>query len=209
MTTAAGISVLCVEDHPLLRAGIAGLLGVSPDVRLVAEASNGREALLQFRTHRPDVTLMDLQMPKMGGIDTMIALRDEYPKARIVVLTTYSGDALVQRALKAGASAYVLKSEVRTDLVDTIRAVHAGRKVFTSEIALQLASHANDAQLSAREVEVLELIADGNSNKRIARDLSITEGTVKNHVKTILSKLCARDRTHAVTVGLERGVIGI
>ena len=208
MTTSPTIRVLCVDDHPLLREGIGWLLAGSPDVRLVAEASNGQEAIEQFRVHRPDVVVMDLQMPRMGGVDAMIAIREEFPKARIVVLTTYSGDALVRRALKAGANAYVLKSEVRTELVETIRDVFSGKKVFTSEIALLVASHTNDEQLSLREVEVLELIAAGNSNKRIARELSITEGTVKNHVKTILAKLCAKDRTHAVTVGLERGIIG-
>jgi DNA-binding NarL/FixJ family response regulator len=203
------IRVLCVDDHTVLRIGIGALLSTSPDIRLVAEASNGLEAIEEVRRHQPDVTLMDLQMPRMGGIDAMVAIRSEFPKAKIIVLSTYSGDALVQRALKTGASAYVLKSEVRTDLVDSVRAVHAGKKVFTPEIAIQLASHTNVEQLSNREVEVLALVAAGNSNKRIGRELSITEGTVKNHVKTILAKLCARDRTHAVTVGLERGVIGI
>lgn len=208
MTAPAVIRVMCVDDHPLLREGIGGLLSIAEDINLVAQASNGIEALERFREFQPDVTLMDLQMPVMGGINAMMAIRSEFPKARIVVLTTYSGDALVQRALKSGASAYVLKSEVRTDLVDTIRAVNAGRKVFAPGIALQLADHTNDEQLSAREVEVLELIATGHSNKHVARALSITEGTVKNHVKTILAKLGATDRTHAVTVGMQRGVIG-
>lgn len=208
MTTSANIRVMCVDDHPLLREGIGGLLSIAEDVSLVAQASNGVEALERFREFQPDITLMDLQMPMMGGINAIMAIRAEFPKARIVVLTTYSGDALVQRVLKTGASAYVLKSEVRTDLIDTIRAVNAGRKVFAPGIALQLADHTNDEQLSVREIEVLELIAAGDSNKRIARALSITEGTVKNHVKTILAKLCAKDRTHAVTIGMQRGVIG-
>ncbi len=208
MTAPTVIRVMCVDDHPLLREGIGGLLSIAEDISLVAQASNGIEALERFRELQPDVTLMDLQMPMMGGINAMMAIRTEFPKARIVVLTTYSGDALVQRALKGGASGYVLKSEVRTDLVETIRAVNSGRKVFAPGIALQLADHTNDEHLSAREIEVLELIASGHSNKRIARALDITEGTVKNHVKTILAKLCAKDRTHAVTMGLQRGVIG-
>jgi DNA-binding NarL/FixJ family response regulator len=208
MTTPTIIRVMCVDDHPLVREGIGGLLSTAEDIELVAQASNGLEALQRFREFQPDITLMDLQMPTMGGINAMMAIRDEFPKARIVVLTTYSGDALVQRALKTGASAYVLKSEVRTDLVETIRAVNAGRKVFAPGIALQLADHTNDEQLSAREIEVLELIASGHSNKRIARALGITEGTVKNHVKAIIAKLCVKDRTHAVTAGMQRGVIG-
>ena len=203
------IRVMCVDDHALLRAGISSMLETSEDIRLVAEASDGAEALEKYRQLRPDVTLMDLQMPRMSGISAMIAIREEFVGARIVVLTTYSGDALVQRALKAGASAYVLKSDVRTELIDTIRKVAVGKKVFTSKIALLLAHRTSDEELSTRELEVLELIAEGSSNKLIARELAITEGTVKNHVKIILAKLSAKDRTHAVVVGLERGFIGV
>ena len=209
MARGDAIRVLSVDDHPLLREGIAGLLAHLHDVKVVAEASNGQEAIEQFRLHHPDVTLMDLQMPVMGGIDAMATIRREFPEARIIVLTTYSGDVLVQRALKVGARAYVLKSEVRKDLIDTIRAVHSGQKQFDPEVALQLAAHAHDSHLSPREVHVLQLIALGNSNKHIARELQISEGTVKNHVKSILAKLEAKDRTHAVTVGLERGITGI
>jgi DNA-binding NarL/FixJ family response regulator len=201
------IRVLSVDDHPLLREGIAALIANQTDIKLVAEAADGREAIQQFRSHRPDVTLMDLQMPDMNGIDAIIAIRDEFPEARIIVLTTYEGDALAQRALKAGAQAYVLKGSVRKELLDTIRAVHSGKKRIQAEIATQLADHAGDDALTPREIEVLSLIAAGNSNKLIADNLSITEETVKGHVKNILSKLAANDRTHAVTLGLKRGII--
>jgi DNA-binding NarL/FixJ family response regulator len=174
---------------------------------LVAEASNGREAIEQFRSHHPDITLMDVQMPEMNGIDALIAIRSEFPDARIIVLTTYVGDVLCKRAMQAGAHAYILKGSVRKDLVDTIRAVRAGKKLIHGEVAAELASHAVDDSLSEREVEVLSLIAAGNSNKLIANQLSISEDTVKGHVKSILSKLGVNDRTHAVTVGLKRGII--
>jgi DNA-binding NarL/FixJ family response regulator len=203
------IRVLSVDDHPLLREGIAALVANQADIKVVAESANGLEAIEQFRAHRPDVTLMDLQMPGMNGIDAMIAIRSEFPDARIIVLTTYAGDVLAQRALKAGARAYVLKSQVRKDLLDTIRAVHSGKKRIQSEIATQLADHAADDALTMRETEVLSRIAGGNSNKSIADDLSITEDTVKGHVKSILSKLGANDRTHAVTLGLKRGIIDL
>jgi len=201
------IQVLVVDDHPLLREGIAALIINQTDIKLVAEASNGRQAIEKFRSHRPDVTLMDLQMPDMDGVDSIIAIRGEFPQARIIVLTTYAGDVLAQRALKAGAQAYVLKGLVRKDLLDTIRAVHAGQKRIHSEVATQLAEHAADDALTRREVEVLALIAAGNSNKLIADQLSITDETVKGHVSNILSKLGANDRTHAVTVALKRGII--
>lgn len=201
------IRVLSVDDHPLLREGIAALIANQTDIRLIAEAANGREAIQQFRSHHPDVTLMDLQMPDMSGIDAIIAIRDEFPAARIIVLTTYEGDALAHRALKAGAQAYVLKGSVRKELLDTIRAVHSGKKRIQAEIASQLADHAADDALTPREIEVLSLIAAGNSNKLIADHLSITEETVKGHVKNILSKLAANDRTHAVTLGIKRGII--
>jgi len=206
-TNPAPISVLSVDDHPLLREGVAALIANQADMRLVAEASNGLEAVEAFRRHSPDVTLMDLQMPKMSGIDATIIIRSECPDARIIVLTTYAGDALARRALHAGAHAYVLKSLVRKDLLNTIRAVHAGHRRVDPEIAAQLAEHTADDTLTPREIEVLAQIAAGNSNKRIADRLGITEETVKGHVRNILSKLGAGDRTHAVTSALRRGII--
>ena len=206
-TNPAPISVLSVDDHPLLREGVAALIANQADMRLVAEASNGHEAVEAFRRHRPDVTLMDLQMPQMSGIDAMIIIRSECPDARIIVLTTYAGDALARRALQAGAHAYVLKSLVRKDLLNTIRTVHAGQRRVDPEIAAQLAEHTADDTLTPREIEVLAQIAAGNSNKRIADRLGITEETVKGHVRNILSKLGAGDRTHAVTSALRRGII--
>jgi DNA-binding NarL/FixJ family response regulator len=206
-TNTAQISVLSVDDHPLLREGVATLIATQADMRLVAEASNGHEAVEVFRRHRPDVTLMDLQMPLMSGIDAMIVIRSECPGARIIVLTTYAGDALARRALQAGAHAYVLKSLVRKDLLNTIRTVHAGQRRVDPEIAAQLAEHTADDSLTPREIEVLAQIAAGNSNKRIADLLAITEETVKGHVRNILSKLGAGDRTHAVTSALRRGII--
>jgi DNA-binding NarL/FixJ family response regulator len=201
------IRVLTVDDHALIREGIAALIANQKDIRLVGEASNGQEAIEQFRSHRPDVTLMDLQMPEMNGIDALIAIRSEFPDARIIVLTTYAGDALCQRAMKAGAHAYILKGNVRKELLDTIRAVRAGKKFIHAEVAAELASHAADDALSERQIEVLSLVAAGNSNKLIADQLSISEDTVKGHVKSILSKLGANDRTHAVTVAIKRGII--
>jgi DNA-binding NarL/FixJ family response regulator len=201
------IRVLSVDDHPLLREGIAALIANTTDMKLVAEAANGYEALEQFRVHRPDVTLMDLQMPGMSGIDAIIAIRSEYPAARIIVLTTYAGDVLAKRALKAGAQAYLLKSHVRKDLLDTIRAVNVGQKKIDPEVAVELAGHTADDALTQRETEVLALIAGGNSNKLIADQLSISEETTKSHVKNITAKLGANDRTHAVTLGLQRGII--
>ncbi|HEV7732201.1 MAG TPA: response regulator transcription factor [Candidatus Binatia bacterium] len=201
------IRVLSVDDHPLLREGIAALVGNQDDMTLIGEAANGREAVEQFRVLRPDVTLMDLQMPEMSGIDAIIAIRAECPDARIIVLTTYAGDVLARRALKAGAQAYVLKGLVRKELLDTIRAVHAGKKRIHPDVATELADHTADDALTAREIEVLTLIAAGNANKLVADQLSISEETVKGHVKNILSKLGANDRTHAVTLGLKRGII--
>jgi DNA-binding NarL/FixJ family response regulator len=205
----APIRVLSVDDHPLLREGVAALLAGHSDLKLVAEASNGREAIDQFRRHRPDVTLMDVQMPEMNGVDALIAICEEFPSARVIVLTTYGGDALVLRALEAGARAYLLKSVLRKELPDTIRLVHAGHKRIVPEVATELAEHAGDDALSPREVDVLRLIAGGNANKAIAALLSITEETVKGHVKNILAKLGANDRTHAVTIGLKRGIIDL
>jgi DNA-binding NarL/FixJ family response regulator len=206
-TSPTAIRVLTVDDHALIREGVAALIANQKDMSLVGEASNGREAIEQFRSHRPDVTLMDLQMPEMNGIDALIAIRSEFPEARIIVLTTYAGDALCKRAMKAGAQAYILKGSVRKDLLDTIRAVQAGKKILHSEVAAELATHAADDALSEREIEVLSLIAAGNSNKLVADQLAISEDTVKGHVKSILSKLGVNDRTHAVTAALKRGII--
>jgi DNA-binding NarL/FixJ family response regulator len=201
------IRIALVDDHPILRQGIAALISDQPDLQLVGQASNGLEAIEQFRLHRPDVMLMDLQMPGMNGIDAMSAIRGEFPDARFVVLTTYTGDVQIVRALKAGARAYLLKSLLHRELLETIRSVHAGNKRIPPEIAAELADHAADDQLTAREIEVLRLIASGNANKIVADHLSITEETVKAHVKSILSKLDANDRTHAVTIALKRGII--
>jgi len=206
-TTQTPIRVLSVDDHVLIRDGIAALVSSQTDMQLVAEASSGREAIQQFRSQLPDVTLMDLQMPEMNGIDALIAIRSEFPEACIIVLTTYAGDVLCKRAMKAGAQAYILKGNVRRELLDTIRAVFAGRKFVQSEVGAELAGHADDDALTEREVDVLLLISAGNSNKLIADQLSISEDTVKGHVKNILSKLGARDRTHAVTIALKRGII--
>jgi DNA-binding NarL/FixJ family response regulator len=191
----------------MLREGIAALVASQPDMALVGEASNGREAVEQFRKHHPDITLMDLQMPEMSGIDAMGAIRGEFPEARIIVLTTYTGDVQVMRALKAGARAYLLKGLLRKELLETIRAVHAGQKRVPPEVAAEIAEHATDDALTSREIDVLRLIAGGNANKEVAAQLSITEETVKGHVKNILAKLGANDRTHAVTIGLKRGII--
>jgi DNA-binding NarL/FixJ family response regulator len=206
-TTQSLIRILTVDDHPLLQKGIAALVDAQADMKLVAEATNGKEAIETFRSHQPDVTLMDLQMPEVDGLDAIDAIRREFPEARIIVLTTYRGDVQVLRALKAGARAYVLKSHMHKELLDTIRAVHAGQKRIPPEIAKELADHATDDPLSEREVGVLRLIAAGNSNKQIADQLVIGEGTVKTHISNILSKLSANDRTHAVTIGLQRGII--
>jgi DNA-binding NarL/FixJ family response regulator len=203
------IRILTVDDHPLLREGIAALVNAERDMKLVAEASNGQEAVERFRLHRPDVTLMDLQMPGLNGIESIIKIQSEFPNARIIVLTTYTGDVQVLRALKAGARAYILKGHVHRELLETIRAVHAGKKRIPPEVAAELADHAAEDELSPREIEVLRLIASGNANKLIADQLSISEETVKSHVTNILSKLGANDRTHAVTIGLRRGIIDL
>jgi DNA-binding NarL/FixJ family response regulator len=206
-TDSGPIRILAVDDHALLREGIAALVNAEADMKLVAEAINGQEAIEKFRLHRPDVTLMDLQMPALNGIQSIIGIRSEFPNARIIVLTTYSGDIQVLRALKAGARAYILKGHVHRELLDTIRAVHAGQKRIPPEVAAELADHAAEDYLSSREIDVLRLIASGNANKEIAYKLSIAEDTVKSHVTNILAKLGANDRTHAVTLGLKRGII--
>ncbi|HXB75415.1 MAG TPA: response regulator transcription factor [Candidatus Acidoferrales bacterium] len=201
------IRILTADDHHLLRYGIAALVGSVPDMELVAQASTGPEAIEQFRLHQPDVTLMDLQMPGMNGIEAMIGIRSEFPNARIIVLTTYAGDVQVTRALKAGARAYLLKGRLAGELLETIRAVHAGQRRIPQEVAAELAEHIGESGLTEREMEVLRLIAAGNANKEIAAQLSIAEETVKRHVTGILAKLGANDRTHAVTIGLKRGII--
>jgi DNA-binding NarL/FixJ family response regulator len=201
------IRILTVDDHPILRKGLAALVNSEPDLKLVAEASNGKEAIEAFRFHQPDITLMDIQMPGLDGIEAIDAIRGEFPDARIIVLTTYTGDTQVVRALKAGARAYVLKGHVLDELLDTIRAVHAGKKRIPPDVAAELADHATDDALTEREIDVLRLIGAGNGNKRIADVLSISEATVKSRVTNILSKLGANDRAHAVTIGLKRGII--
>jgi DNA-binding NarL/FixJ family response regulator len=203
------IRILTVDDHPILRQGISALIEDESDMAVVAEAANGREAIQQFRTHHPDITLMDLQMPEMNGLDAMIAIRGEFPEARIIVLTTYTGDIQARRALQAGARAYLLKNSLHKELLDTIRAVHAGRKNLSPEVSFQLAEHAAEEALSPAEVRVLSLIAEGNTNKEIAAVLSVTEDAVKGQVRNILSKLGANDRTQAVTMALKRGIIDL
>ncbi len=200
---------MVVDDHALVRGGIAVLVATQPDMVLVAEASNGREAIQQFRAHRPDITLMDLQMPEMNGFDAILAILGESPNAKIVVLTTYKGDVQILRALKAGAQGYLLKTTFHKELVETIRAVHRGKKALSPEASYEIAEHATDDALTPAEVAVLRLIAAGNANKQIAEHLSITEETVKSRVKSILSKLGANDRTHAAVIGLKRGIIGL
>ncbi len=204
---ASRIRILMVDDHALVREGIAGLVGVQPDMVVVGEASNGREAIQQFRAHHPDITLMDLQMPEMNGLDALIAIRNEFPDARVIVLTTYAGDVQIVRALKAGAQAYLLKNTLHKELLETIRAVHAGKKTLSPEASYEIAEHAMDDVLTPAEINVLRLIAAGSENKQIADRLSITEETVKSRVKNILSKLGANDRTHAAMIGLKRGII--
>ena len=204
---AVKIRVLVVDDHPLVREGITRQIELESDMTLVAEASNGREAIQQFREHRPDITLMDLQMPEMGGLDALIAIRNEFPDARILVLTTYKGDVQIMRALQAGARGYLLKNSLNEELMGAIRAVHGGRKALSAEASVEIAEHATDDPLTPAELRVLRLIAEGKANKEIAAQLSVSEETVKGQVRNILSKLGANDRTHAAMIGVARGMV--
>lgn len=204
---ASPMRILVVDDHPVFREGVSALVSGESDMSIVAQASNGREAIQQFRTHQPDITLMDLQLPEMNGLDALSAIRGEFPEARIIVLTTYAGDMQVLRAIKAGARGYLLKDTLHKELVDTIRAVHAGKKYISTEASFELAEHASDDVLTPAEVRVLRLIAEGNANKEIAAQLSVSDDTVKSQVRNILSKLGAKDRTHAAMIGLKRGII--
>jgi len=201
------IRIMAVDDHPLLRQGIAALIKTQPDMLLVGEACDGEEAVAQYRLHHPDVTLMDIQMPNVNGTEAISRIRSEFPDAKILVLSTYAGDVQVLRAIKAGARGYLLKGNVRTELLEAIRTVHTGHKRIPPEIAVALAEHAADDALTPREIDVLRLIGEGNANKQIADKLSIGETTVKNHISNILSKLSANDRAHAVTIALQRGII--
>lgn len=206
---ASPIRVLVVDDHPVVRAGIETLVAVQADITVVGQASNGHEAIQQFRAQHPDVTLMDIQMPEMSGLDALIAIRNESPQARIIMLTTYAGDVQVMRAIKAGAQGYLLKSALHRELLDTIRAVHAGKRALSAEASYEIAEHATDDALTPAETRVLRLIAQGNANKEIAEQLSISEETVKGQVRNILSKLGAKDRTQAAMIGVRRGIIGV
>jgi len=207
MSDSAPIRIFSIDDHPLMREGVAAIIRNEPDMLLVAEASNGREAIQGFREHRPDITLMDLRLPDINGIDAMVAIRTEFPDARIIMLTTFEGDVEIRRALQAGAVGYMLKTTPRRQLVEMIRKVHAGKKHIPPEIAAHLAEHMGEESLSKREVDVLQKIAGGNRNSDIAALLFITEETVKGHVKHIMEKLGASDRTEAVAIGIRRGII--
>jgi len=204
---ASTIRILVADDHPVVREGVASLVGGQPDMCIVGQASNGRDAIQQFRAQNPHITLMDIQMPEMSGLDALIAIRGEAPEARIIMLTTYAGDAQVLRAIKAGARGYLLKSSLHEELLGTIRAVHAGRKTISAEASYELAEHAGDDALTPAEIRVLRLIAEGNANKEIAGHLAVSEETVKGQVRNILSKLGAKDRTQAAMIGVKRGII--
>jgi DNA-binding NarL/FixJ family response regulator len=207
MINQSPIRILCVDDHPLLRQGVAVMLNSQPDMLMIAEATNGWEGVLAFRKHQPDVTLMDLRLPDMSGIDAMIAIRAEFPKARIIMLTTFEGDVDIRRALEAGARAYLLKTTPPKEFIEAIREVHTGKRRIPPAVAAHLAEYFGDHALTEREVEVLKLVADGNRNRDIADRLFISEETVKVHIKHIMEKLGATDRTQAVAIGLRRGVI--
>ena len=207
MTGPAAIRIMCVDDHPLLREGLAALINNQPGMELVAQAANAQEGIAQFRRHQPDVTLMDLRLPDRSGIDAMIAIRSEFPEARVIMLTTFEGDVEIQRALEAGARGYILKNTPPKDLVDVILQVHAGKKHIPTQVATRLAEHLSDEWLTDREIEVLRQIAEGNRNRDIAEKLFITEETVKVHIKHIMDKLGASDRTQAVAIGVRRGII--
>jgi len=207
MNESAHIRILCVDDHPLVHEGIATVIRNQPDMTLIAEAFNGRDAVQKFREHKPDVVLLDLRLPDMSGIDTMITIRNEFPEARAIILTTFEGDVEIQRALEAGARAYVLKSMPPKELVEVIRKVHAGKKPISTQIAAQLAEHYGDESLTEREIDVLRQIAGGNRNRDIAEKLFISEETVKVHIKHVMEKLGASDRTQAVAIGVRRGII--
>jgi len=207
MNESAPIRILCVDDHPLVHEGIATVIRNQPDMTLIAEAFNGRDAVQKFREHKPDVVLLDLRLPDMSGIDTMITIRNEFPEARAIILTTFEGDVEIQRALEAGARAYVLKSMPPKELVEVIRKVHAGKKPIPPQIAAQLAEHYGDESLTEREIDVLRQIAGGNRNRDIAEKLFISEETVKVHIKHVMEKLGASDRTQAVAIGVRRGII--
>jgi DNA-binding NarL/FixJ family response regulator len=207
MTSPIPIRILSVEDHPIFREGLSAIIGSQPDMLLVAQASNAVEAISEFRRHRPDITLMDLRLPGTDGTDTLIAIRGEFPEARIIILTTSDSDGDIQRALRAGASTYVLKSMPKNELLDVVREVHAGQRRIPSEVAARLAEHLGEADLTSRELEVLRLIRDGYRNKQIAGRLTIAETTVNFHIKNLVDKLGAKDRTHAVTIAIRRGLL--
>jgi DNA-binding NarL/FixJ family response regulator len=209
MVASMPISILSVEDHPVFRAGLNSIIGAQSDMLLVAQAANAVEAIAEFRRHRPDVTLMDLRLPGTNGTDALIAIRGEFPQARVIMLTTSDGDGDIQRAMRAGASGYILKSMHMDELLSVIRSVHTGRRHILPEVAARLAEHLGDDDLTARELEVLRLIRDGNRNKQIADQLSISENTVNFHIKNLMDKLQANDRTHAVTIALRRGLLQI
>jgi DNA-binding NarL/FixJ family response regulator len=209
MTVAGPIRILCVEDHPVFREGLRTIIGLEPDMVLVAHAANAVQAIAEFRTHRPDVTLMDVRLPGSNGVDVLIAIRGEFPQARVIMLTTSDGDADIQRAMRAGASAYILKSMPMEELLGVIRSVHAGRRHVPPEVAARLAEYMGDDDLTAREMDVLRLIRDGYKNKQIADQLTISENTVNFHIKNLMEKLRANDRTHAVTIALRRGMLQI
>jgi len=203
------IRILCVEDHPVFREGLATIIGSQPDMLLVANATNGVEAVEEFRRHRPDITLMDLRLPGTNGTDTLIAIRGEFPQARIIILTTSDGDGEIQRAMRSGASAYILKSMPKNELLGVIRSIHSGKRHVPPEVAARLAEHLGDDDLTQRELEVLRLIRDGHRNKQIADELAIAETTVNFHIKNLVDKLGANDRTHAVTIAIRRGLLQI